>query len=291
MMSARIWSFAALLCVSSAGVVQAQSGGSASASVARLLPGEPEVGLRASGEIGFLGVLGHEIQLGRSGTRLDYVSDFAQSNLFLFARLEASVDIWREHIITFVYQPIDFVSQANLPRDVRIDELDIARGTAMRAHYGFPFYRIGWAYDVLPSPSEELAFGFGGQLRNANIEFERLDGMGYRARNNVGPVPLLRARGRFPLPADWFFAFEVDGFYAFIPGLNGSDNDVQGAILDAVVRLGFRFVPHAESFLTIRYLGGGAVGRGSPTATSDGFQRNWLHTLVISLGGTLDTRP
>lgn len=254
-------------------------------------PREAEVGIRATAEIGFLGVLAHTIQLGRDGTRLDYPSDFDQSNLYLFLRVTADLDIWRQHLITFVYQPIDLETRSTLPRTVRIDGQDFTAGTPMRARYGFPFYRLGWAFDVLESPVDELAFGLGFQIRNATIEFSSANGEQYRARNDVGPVPLLRARGRFAIASGWFFAFEVDGFYAFVPGLNGTDNDVEGAILDASLRLGWRMFPHVEGFLNVRYLGGGASGQGDPSATDDGYQANWLHFLTVSLGVTLDSRP
>jgi hypothetical protein len=250
-----------------------------------------EFGVRASFELGFFGVMAHSIQLGRDGTPLDYPRDLAQANLYPFVRVSADADLWQQHILTFVYQPLDIESEATLARTLRIDGLDYAAGTPVRARYGFPFYRIGWAFDVLSDPHEELAFGAGLQIRNATIEFRSGDGVLYRARTDVGPVPLLRARGRFPIASGWFFGFEVDGFYAFIPGLNGSDNSVEGAILDASVRIGWRFMPHADAFLNVRYLGGGAAGQGDPGPTNDGFQSNWLHFLAITLGATLDSRP
>lgn len=252
---------------------------------------EPELGARASVDLGFLGVLGNEITLGRDGTRIDYPNDVAQSNLYLYLRVQADFDIWRQHLITLVYQPIDISSETALPRTLRIDGVDFAAGTPVRARYGFPFYRLGWAFDVLPARNEELAFGIGFQIRDATIQFQSLDGTQFRARYDVGPVPLLRARGRFPIASDWFFAFDADGFYAFIPGLNGSDNTVEGAILDASLRLGWRVLPHADAYLSARYIGGGAAGAGDPAPTNDGFQRNWLHFLAISVGVTLDTRP
>ena len=264
--------------------------GPASAS-AQTGPGEPEFGIRAHVEVGFLGVLAHNIQLGRDGTRIDYPSDVGQSNLYPLVRVAADLDIWRQHIITFVYQPIDIETRAALPRTLRIDGLDFAAGTQVRARYGFPFYRLGWAFDVLRGRDEELAFGLGFQIRDATIEFSNVDGTQFRARYDVGPVPLLRARGRFPIASGWWFGFEADGFYAFIPGLNGSDNTVEGSILDASVRLGWRVMPHLDAFVNVRYLGGGAAGQGDPSATNDGYQANWLHFLAITLGATIDSRP
>jgi hypothetical protein len=43
--------------------------------------------------------------------------------------------------------------------------------------------------------------------------------------------------------------------------------------------------------VNLRYIGGGAVGQGDPTSSSDGYQSNWLHFMTVSLGATLDSRP
>lgn len=252
---------------------------------------EPEFGIRGTAELGFLTVLDHDIQLGSDGTEIEYRSDGQQSNLFFFARLSLELDIWRQHRITFLYQPLELASEAVLRRDLRIDGLDFPEGTPVRFFYGFPFFRLSWDFDVLEAPHEMLAFGLGLQLRNADISFESLDGTLYRSRNDVGPVPLLRARGRFPVVDRFYFAFEADGFYAPISVLNGSDTEVTGAIADLSLRFGWRFLDHGDVFLNVRYLAGGAVGQSDPTPTSDGQQSNWLHFLTVSLGATLDSRP
>lgn len=252
---------------------------------------EPEFGVRGTVELGFLGVLAHDITLGEDGTRIDYAADGGQSNLYFVPRLQAELDIWRQHRITFLYQPLELVSSSTVSRDLRIDGLDYPAGTPVIFRYGFPFYRLGWSFDVLSAPDEELSFGLALQLRNATIEFESADGTLFRDRRDVGPVPLLRVNGRFGFETHWFFAWELDGFYAPISVLNGSDNEVVGAIVDLSVRVGMRLIPHLDTFLNVRYLGGGATGQGSPTPTSDGFQSNWLHFLVLSLGATLDSRP
>lgn len=257
---------------------------------AQTTPPEPALGLRAHAELGFLAVAGHFIQLGRDGSHVDYPADGAQSNLYLFARTSLEVDVNRRHVVTFLYQPLQLDSSATLGRDLRVDGATFAAGTPTRFRYGFPFFRAGWAYDLLPAPDRELALGVGLQLRNATIEFESADGRTFRQRSDVGPVPLLRVRGRFPIATSGFFGFELDGMYAPISVLNGSDNEVVGAILDASVRVGWRVVPHVETFLNLRYLGGGATGQGDATNTSDGYQSNWLHFVTLSLGATLDSR-
>ena len=254
-------------------------------------PSDPDLGVRATAELGFLAVVDHDIRLGSDGTDIDYRSDGSQSNLYQFTRLSVELDLWRRHHVTFLYQPLELVSDAVLRRDLRIDGLDFPQGTPVRFVYGFPFFRLSWDYDLLPAPDSLVALGVALQLRNADIAFESLDGTLYRGRNDVGPVPLLRARGRIPIVDRYFFGFEVDGFNAPMSVLNGSDTEVTGAILDLSLRLGWRFHDHADVFFNLRYLDGGAVGTGDPTPTSDGQQSNWLHFVTVSLGATLDSRP
>ena len=251
---------------------------------------EPTLGVRANAELGFVGVAAHFIQLGQDGARVDYRSDGAQDTLFPFARLSVDVDVNRRHIITLLYQPLELETRDTLARDLRIDGATFRAGTPVNFRYGFPFYRAGWAYNVLSGVGRELAFGLSLQIRNATIDFATVDGTLLRARNDIGPVPLLRARGRFTFAGTGFFAFDVDGFYAPISVINGSDNEVVGAILDASVRVGWRARPHVDLFVSARYIGGGATGQGDPTPTSDGYQSNWLHFVALSLGATLDSR-
>ncbi len=252
---------------------------------------EPTLGLRANAELGFVGVADHFIQLGRDGSRVDYRSDGAQDTLSAFARLSLDLDVNRRNIITLLYQPLEFETRDTLSRDLRIDGAVFRAGTPVNFRYGFPFYRAGWAYNVLSGSGRELAFGASLQIRNATIDFEARDGSLLRARNDVGLVPLLRARGRFSFAGSGFFAFDIDGIYAPISGLNGSDNEVVGALLDASARVGWRPRPHVDLFVSARYIGGGATGQGSATPTSDGYQSNWLHFFAVSVGATLDSRP
>lgn len=257
---------------------------------AQTAPAEPTLGIQANAEFGFVGVLDHFIQLGRDGSRIDYRRDGAQDTLFPFARLSVDLDINRRHFITLLYQPLQFDTRETLSRDLRIDGATFAAGTPVNFRYGFPFYRAGWAYNVLTGPGRELTFGVALQIRNATIDFETRDGRTLRSRSDVGPVPLLRAHGRFPISSTGFFAFDIDGFYAPISVLNGSDNEVVGAILDASVRVGWRVRPHVDLFINARYIGGGATGQGTPDPTSDGYQSNWLNFFALSLGATLDSR-
>ena len=67
--------------------------------------------------------------------------------------------------------------------------------------------------------------------------------------------------------------------------INGSDNEVVGAILDASLRTGVQVSDPVKAFFNLRYLGGGAVGTSDDDdGPGDGYVRNWLHFLTVSAG-------
>jgi hypothetical protein len=81
--------------------------------------------------------------------------------------------------------------------------------------------------------------------------------------------------------------FEIDGVYAPLEYINGSDNETTGAILDASLRAGLRANSRVETFLNVRYLGGGATREGAGEDSS----KNWIHFLFIGLGASLELTP
>ena len=243
--------------------------------------------LRASAELGYLAVMDHKIQQSKAGTYFDYDDEGGQDVLFPVSRL--SLDLtWGRHTWIFLYQPLALESRTVLTRDVTVDEVTFTEGTPMRFFYGFPFYRISYLYDLNPREDLEVAIGLSLQIRNATIEFESLDGTQFTSNRNVGPVPILKFRLRHDKSNGFWWGAEADGFYAPISYLNGSDNEVVGAILDASLRCGFRLTKSSEIFLNLRYLGGGAVGTSEDdTGPGDGYTKNWLHFLTTTAGFNL----
>lgn len=236
-------------------------------------------------EQGFLAVLDHKIQFSKDGTYLDYVDQGGQDNLFAVSRLSLEIGLDPNNKLIFLYQPLDIQTRDLLRSTVRIDSMDFTNGTAVNFRYGFPFYRLSYLYDFDKSKDREFAIGFSMQIRNATIEFESVDGTQFRENHNIGPVPLIKFRWRAPTGGGWWMGIEIDGFYAPIAYLNGSDSDVIGAILDASYRVGIQLDKDKEAFLNLRYLGGGAEGTSSSSdPPGDGFTKNWLHFLTVSLG-------
>ncbi len=241
---------------------------------------------RAVAELGFLGVLDHKVQFSNSGTYFDYAKDGGQDVLFPISRLSLEFDFNRKNTIVFLYQPLRLTSEVLLSEDLIVDDATFAAGTGVRLLYNFPFYRVSYLRELL-SDNPRYKFAVGGtiQLRNATISFESFDGQLFRSNRDLGIVPALKIRGRAQLNDRVYAELEADGIYAPVSYLNGSDNEVVGAILDASVRVGVEIIEPVNAFLNLRYLGGGAVGTSDDDeGPGDGYVRNWLHFTTVSAG-------
>jgi len=244
--------------------------------------------VRGAAEMGFVGVAAHTIQFGRDGSRFDYVREGSQNILFPFRRLSAELHLKPRHAFVFLVQPLDVRTETSLENPLIVDTDTFPAGTPMDLRYGFDFYRVSYQYDVWPAPDRELAFGVSLQLRNASISFASRDGRRLRVYQDVGPVPVLRARARFPVSRRSWFGAEVDGFYAQGTVVTGSTNveaAFKGAILDASARYGLSLTESVDGFVNARYLGGGAQGQQKvPKNRGDGYTDNWLGTFSLTLG-------
>jgi hypothetical protein len=205
--------------------------------------------------------------------------------LFPATRFSAEMDIGNRNTFILLYQPLQLETQDLLKRDVTVDNLTFPAETGIKCLYGFSFYRASYLRELLADNNRyKLGIGLTLQIRNAVISFESTDGTRYRTNRNVGLVPALKLRGQMNLTDRFFIGMEADGIYASISYLNGSDNEVVGAILDASVRAGAKVKP-GTLFVNARYLGGGATGTSTKdTWSGDGYVKNWLHFLIISTG-------
>jgi hypothetical protein len=233
-----------------------------------------------SAELGFLVVASHIVQLGDEGSRFDYRADGGQDVLFPFFRLSTDLKFNGRHTLTFLYQPLKLTGETVLNRDIVFDETVFPAGTLLNSVYGFPFWRISYGYDFLRRAGDEVMLGFGLQIRNATITFTSADGTLRADRRDVGPVPLIKFRGRWAFDSGVWWGTEIDGIYAPISVINGSDEEITGALLDASLRVGYEFTEKVSGFFNVRYLAGGAEG----SSSDDGFTKNWLHFVTISLG-------
>jgi len=242
--------------------------------------------VRATAEIGFVGVLYNRIQSGMDGTPFDYRNEGGQDALFPWLRFTGEWEAKRHHTFIFLVQPLNVTSDVTFRNDHRIDGIDFPAGTSVDVRYDFSFYRFSYLYDFFRDPEQELAIGVSGQLRNAVINFTATDGSRRSGSRGLGFVPVLKVRGRYTFPKGkgLWLGGEIDGFYAKGRGVSGSPNYFEGAILDASARVGLVMRPVGDIFVNLRYLGGGARGTDEGDLDYDGYTSNWLHTMTFSLG-------
>jgi hypothetical protein len=239
-------------------------------------------------EVGLLWPVAHTIQFGKEGSRIDYVDEGGQDNLFPLARMSAELEIFKHHEIALLYQPLQLVTTQTAREELRVFDTRYSAGTPMRFTYGFDFWRLSYLYDFFEAPETEVAIGASLQIRNATIITEAVDGSQANYSRNIGPVPVIKGRVRTDLGSWFWVGAEADGFYAPIRYLNGGSVDVEGAILDASLRGGLHLTPGVDTFLNLRYLGGGARGTSSSSKEpGDGYNDNWLHFVSLTLGFSL----
>jgi hypothetical protein len=239
-------------------------------------------------EMGFVGVLKHTIQFGKEGTKFDYVADGGQNVLFPFRRMSAELHLKPRHTIVLLYQPLDVRTETYLANPLVLDTDTFPAGTPMNLRYGFDFYRVSYQYDFWPEPDRELAVGLSLQVRDASISFVPKDGSNARVYNDLGPVPILRFRGRLPITGSSWVGTEIDGFYAqgkVVTGSTNVESSFRGAILDASLRYGLSLNESVDAFINARYIGGGASGQqANPEYRGDGYTDNWLGTFALTVG-------
>jgi hypothetical protein len=236
-------------------------------------------------ETGFIGFISHRIQLGLNGTEFDYVEEGGQKNLFFFNRLTAEMKFKGRHTIVFLYQPLNLVTSDILESDLIVDSLYFPARTPMEFRYGFDFYRASYLYDFARDPGREIAAGLSFQIRNATISFAPANGDSLRLTQNIGPVPILKFRWREPFDNGTWLGLEADGFWADGRYITGSANDFMGAIFDVSARYGFKLRDGIDTYINLRYLGGGARGQDETVDSyGDGYTDNWLNTVSVTLG-------
>lgn len=252
--------------------------------------GDGPAAVRLQADLGAVAQLSHRLQVGKGGSYVKIPSELGQDVLFPFTRFQVDLDLGRNrrHTVALLYQPLKFTSTVAPERDLQVGDRTFEAGRALDFQYSFPYWRLTWLYDLVPANATEVAFGLGLQLRNANIVYAAQDGSDVVSSRNIGPVPLLAFRSRGTLTGNLWFGAEVQGFWAPIKWINGSNTDVEGLIADSAVKVGLAGPKGADAYLAFRYIAGGAVGTSSnPDPYQDGYTRNWLHFGALSLGVAL----
>ncbi|MBN1687206.1 MAG: hypothetical protein JW852_11155 [Spirochaetales bacterium] len=248
--------------------------------------------LELSYELGAVKVLKNTLQIGEDSTNFNFVTQGGEEILFAFQRYSGNLSLGDRHNIVLLYQPLEIVSTVTFRDAVKIDTTTFPAGDILRIKYGFPFWRLSYVYDFVDNGKLELGAGLSFQLRNASIVFESLSSGKLTTSQNLGPVPILKARGSYRFDNGFFAGAEIDGFYASSAFFNGADFDFEGSILDASVRAGLALRDDVDAFLNIRFLGGSAEGTSQYedkywTDSLSDYTSNYLSSLSLTLGLTI----
>ena len=248
--------------------------------------------LELSYELGAVKVLKNTLQVGENSTNFNFVTQGGEEILFPIERYSGNLSLGGRHNIVLLYQPLEIVTNVTFREEVTIDTTTFDKGEDLRVTYGFPFWRLSYLYDFVDNGKLELAAGVSLQLRNASIVFESLSDGSLSVGQNLGPVPVIKARGTYRFDNGFFAGAEVDGFYATSAFFNGADFEFAGSILDASLRAGLELRDNTDAFLNLRFLGGHAEGvseyedRFWSQSISD-YTANYLSSISLSLGFNL----
>lgn len=247
-------------------------------------------------ELGTLAIQYHTIRIGPTDTSdvFDFVNEGGQEILYRFERYNAGMFIDNHHRISFLYQPLEIVTEVVFDADRTIDGITFTEGTPMEISYGFPFYRITYGYDFFAEDNIDLGIGGALQLRNASIVFKQLDGAinQMTVSQNLGPVPAVYLFGRYNFQNGLYLLTDITGLYASSAIINGANFEFEGSILDASLRGGYTLKNNIDLFLNLRFLGGSAAGtsgyaRDKWTDSTNPETANYLATTSVSLGLTV----
>ncbi len=230
-------------------------------------------------------MLYNTLQFGRNTTNFDYVKNGGEEILFPVDRYSIDFVFNGVNHLTFLYQPLLIETKAFLTQETKIDYQTFPASSAMLFKYGFPFWRVSYLYDLINTDRAQFGIGASLQLRNASIIFQSLDGKSIVVNQNLGPVPILKMRGRYDFVNGMYVGMDVDGFYASSSFFNGANFDFEGSIIDASVMIGFKNTDWLSTFFNLRFLGGSASGTSQyATPPSDGYTSNYLATMAFTIG-------
>lgn len=245
-----------------------------------------KIQLDISAELGFTGIIKHEIQSGTAtdkGDVFDYVSQGNQDNLIPFSRFEADLAINERHHIIFLYQPLTIETQAVISESFTYDGVDYTSADGvLDLTYAFDFWRFSYLFDIIPPDGFFLSAGLSMQIRNASIVFLASETGQGTVSDNIGPVPIIKMRVGYEWKNGIFLMFDGDGFYASNKFFNGAEYPFTGYIYDLSLRGGYQFNKSMSSYINARFLGGGGEG----TNDEGEYTYNDLHTFSLSLGFT-----
>lgn len=212
----------------------------------------PLDGFHVEMEAGPLAIIQNDGRYGSTGTPYLASTVNQSSNLLLGLRFSGEARFWERHRLILLYVPFDLTTRAQLNAPLTFKGVTFASGTPVESRYRFEGYRASYLYRVIEAGNWEADLGGSLQVRNALVAFNDLAGTQYVQEADIGLVPTLKARLTTRLASGATLSLDTDASSTF--GAFGTP----GGLLDTALTLGLPLTNRSETFLRVRYLGGGA---------------------------------
>lgn len=253
------------------------------------------ISFQPSVELGFVDVPRNIIQYGKGTDSFDFVKKGGQEILFPYSRFRIDIGLGerQRHFVGLLYQPLTFETVTQFEKTLTIDTETFDEGQVVDLVYGFDFWRGTYEYRIVDGEHWIVDAGASLQLRNASIRFKAQEGDELVVSQGTGPVPALRAQARYTTDARFWVEAEADGFYASNAFINGAEYPFTGWIWDAAVSAGAPITRYAETYLSLRTIGGGAEGTATDARETwteslaggdERYTQNELTTVAVSVG-------
>lgn len=201
---------------------------------------------------------------GEGGTEFS-LSDFDKGP-FPGVRLYVGHTFNERHEIRALYAPLEVEIDGKFDQAVIFRGSTFAANTDTKALYKFNSYRLTYAYHLEPKGEWNMAWGFTGKIRDAEVRLTQ--GALRESKSNVGFVPLLHFQANRALSENWLFRFDFDGLAA-----------PQGRAFD----LAF-FFERSLDWNNISAFGGYRTLEGGAD-NDEVFNFAWIHYAVLGLRG------
>lgn len=146
-----------------------------------------------------------------SGTELSLSDDLSSPASPAF-RLRAGYRFAERHLLTGLYAPLQLEARGSAGQELSFAGQTFAQGGPLYAVYRFDSYRLTYRYSFVRDESWELAAGFTGKIRDAEVS---LYGEQAARKTNTGFVPLLNVHVEWrPGGGRWGLLLDADALAA-----------------------------------------------------------------------------
>lgn len=159
-------------------------------------------------------------------------------------RVSANFDLSKDHMIYFLYAPLEVQYETSFSQNQRFNNTDFAPNTQTQINYKFNSYRVGyfWKYDFT-----QLKTWIGATLKVRDAKIELVQGAQKDSFSNLGLVPLASFGFQWSITPTLSLYHHTDALGA-----------PQGSAYDSSLELRLMTLSHIFISLGKRILGGGA---------------------------------